>query len=87
MVVRPIFPYVQRFKDKRFLGNVELLAKLLDTNHLETWENVRAFEEKQTEVLENCRAELAELIKRCLYWKINCRCLNRMIENMQCLHV
>lgn len=26
-------------------------------------------------------------IKRCLYWKINCRCLNRMIENMQCLHV
>ena len=26
-------------------------------------------------------------IKRCLYWKINCRCLNQMIENMQCLHV
>ena len=23
----------------------------------------------------------------CLYWKINCRCLNQMIENMQCLHV
>ena len=26
-------------------------------------------------------------IKICLYWKINCRCLNQMIENMQCLHV
>lgn len=26
MVVRPIFTYVQRFKDKRLLGNVELLA-------------------------------------------------------------
>ena len=36
MVVRPIFPYVQRFKDKLLLGNVEQLAKLLDTNHLET---------------------------------------------------
>ena len=47
MVVRPIFPYVQRFKDKRLLGNVEQLAKLLDTNHLETWEDMRAFEEKQ----------------------------------------
>ena len=46
MVVRPIFPYVQRFKDKRLLGNVEQLAKLLDTNHLETWEDMRAFEEK-----------------------------------------
>ena len=61
MVVRPIFPYVQRFKDKRLLGNVEQLAKLLDTNHLETWEDMRAFEEKQTEMLENCRAELSEL--------------------------
>ena len=68
MVVRPIFPYVQRFKDKRLLGNVELLAKLLDTNHLETWEDVRAFEEKQTEVLENCRAELAELSVRYEKW-------------------
>ena len=29
MVVRPIFPYVQRFKDKRLLGNVEQLAKLI----------------------------------------------------------
>jgi len=28
MVVRPIFPYVQRFKDKRLLGNVEQIAKL-----------------------------------------------------------
>ena len=45
MVVRPIFPYVQRFKDKRLLGNMEQLAKLLDTNHLETWEDMRAFEE------------------------------------------
>ncbi|RHV00080.1 hypothetical protein DXC01_15990 [Blautia sp. OM07-19] len=68
MVVRPIFPYVQRFKDKRLLGNVELLAKLLDTNRLETWEDVRAFEEKQTEVLENCRAELAELSVRYEKW-------------------
>ncbi|MST58802.1 MobA/MobL family protein [Lachnospiraceae bacterium WCA3-601-WT-6H] len=68
MVVRPIFPYVQRFKDKRLLGNVELLAKLLDTNHLETWEDVRAFEEKQTEVLENCRAELSELSVRYEKW-------------------
>ena len=56
MVVRPIFLYVQRFKDKRLLGNVEQLAKLLDTNHLETWEDMRAFEEKQTEVLENWKA-------------------------------
>ena len=40
---------------------MEQLAKLLDTNHLETWEDVRVFEEKQTEVLENCRAELSEL--------------------------
>lgn len=47
MVVRPIFPYVQRFKDKRLLGNVEQLAKLIDTNHFETWEDVRAFEEKR----------------------------------------
>ena len=68
MVVRPIFPYVQRFKDKRFLGNVEQLAKLIDTNHLETWEDVRAFEEKQTEVLENCRAELSELSVRYEKW-------------------
>ena len=68
MVVRPIFTYVQRFKDKRLLGNVELLAKLLDTNHLETWEDVRAFEEKQTEVLENCRAELSELSVRYEKW-------------------
>ena len=68
MVVRPIFPYVQRFKDKRLLGNVELLANLLDTNHLETWEDVRAFEEKQTEVLENCRAELSELSVRYEKW-------------------
>ncbi len=68
MVVRPIFPYVQRFKDKRLLGNVEQLAKLLDTNHLETWEDVRAFEEKQTEVLENCRAELSELSVRYEKW-------------------
>ena len=68
MVVRPIFPYVQRFKDKRLLGNVEQLAKLLDTNHLETWENMRAFEEKQTEVLENCRAELSELSVRYEKW-------------------
>ena len=68
MVVRPIFPYVQRFKDKRFLGNVEQLAKLLDTNHLETWEDMRAFEEKQTEVLENCRAELSELSVRYEKW-------------------
>ena len=68
MVVRSIFPYVQRFKDKRLLGNVELLAKLLDTNHLETWEDVRAFEEKQTEVLENCRAELSELSVRYEKW-------------------
>ncbi|MSS64665.1 MobA/MobL family protein [Lachnospiraceae bacterium WCA-693-APC-MOT-I] len=68
MVVRPIFPYVQRFKDKRLLGNVELLAKLIDTNHLETWEDVRAFEEKQTEVLENCRAELSELSVRYEKW-------------------
>lgn len=68
MVVRPIFPYVQRFKDKRLLGNVEQLAKLLDTNHLETWEDMRAFEEKQTEVLENCRAELAELSVRYEKW-------------------
>ena len=30
---------------------MEQLAKLIDTNHLETWEDVRAFEEKQTEVL------------------------------------
>ena len=51
MVVRPIFPYVQRFKDKRLLGNVQQLAKLLDTNHLETWEDISAFEERQTEVL------------------------------------
>ena len=68
MVVRPIFPYVQRFKDKRLLGNVEQLAKLLDTNHLETWEDMRAFEEKQTEVLENCRAELSELSVRYEKW-------------------
>ena len=68
MVVRPIFPYVQRFKDKRLLGNVEQLAKLLDTNHLETWEDIRAFEEKQTEVLENCRAELSELSVRYEKW-------------------
>lgn len=68
MVVRPIFPYVQRFKDKRLLGNVEQLAKLIDTNHLETWEDVRAFEEKQTEVLENCRAELSELSVRYEKW-------------------
>ena len=68
MVVRPIFPYVQRFKDKRLLGNVEQLAKLIDTNHFETWEDVRAFEEKQTEVLENCRAELAELSVRYEKW-------------------
>ena len=68
MVVRPIFPYVQRFKDKRLLGNVEQLAKLIDTNHLETWEAVRAFEEKQTEVLENCRAELSELSVRYEKW-------------------
>ena len=68
MVVRPIFPYVQRFKDKRLLGNVEQLAKLLDTNHLETWEDVRVFEEKQTEVLENCRAELSELSVRYEKW-------------------
>lgn len=68
MVVRPIFPYVQRFKDKRLLGNVEQLAKLIDTNHFETWEDVRAFEEKQTEVLENCRAELSELSVRYEKW-------------------
>nr|WP_243874565.1 MobA/MobL family protein [Blautia massiliensis (ex Durand et al. 2017)] len=68
MVVRPIFPYVQRFKDKRLLGNVEQLAKLIDTNRFETWEDVRAFEEKQTEVLENCRAELAELSVRYEKW-------------------
>ena len=68
MVVRPIFPYVQRFKDKRLLGNVEQLAKLIDTNHLETWEDMRAFEEKQTEVLENCRAELSELSVRYEKW-------------------
>ena len=68
MVVRPIFPYVQRFKDKRLLGNVEQLAKLLDTNHLETWEDIRAFEEKQTEVLEKCRAELSELSVRYEKW-------------------
>ena len=30
---------------------MEQLAKLIDTNHFETWEDVRAFEEKQTEVL------------------------------------
>ena len=30
---------------------MEQRAKLIDTNHLETWEDVRAFEEKQTEVL------------------------------------
>ena len=30
---------------------MEQLSKLIDTNHLETWEDVRAFEEKQTEVL------------------------------------
>ena len=40
MVVGPIFPYVQRFEDKRLLGNVEQLAKLIDTNHLETWEDM-----------------------------------------------
>ena len=68
MVVRPIFPYVQRFKDKRLLGNVEQLAKLFDTNHLETWEDIRAFEEKQTEVLEKCRAELSELSVRYEKW-------------------
>ena len=68
MVVRPIFPYVQRFKDKRLLGNVEQLAKLIDTNHFETWEDVRPFEEKQTEVLENCRAELSELSVRYEKW-------------------
>lgn len=68
MVVRPIFPYVQRFEDKRLLGNVEQLAKLIDTNHLETWEDIRVFEEKQTEVLENCRAELSELSVRYEKW-------------------
>lgn len=68
MVVRPIFPYVQRFEDKRLLGNVEQLAKLIDTSHLETWEDMRAFEEKQTEVLENCRAELSELSVRYEKW-------------------
>lgn len=68
MVARPIFPYVQRFKDKRLLRNVEQLAKLLDTNHFETWEDVRAFEEKQTKMLENCRAELSELSVRYEKW-------------------
>lgn len=47
---------------------MEQLAKLIDTNHLETWEDVRAFEEKQTEVLENCRAELSELSVRYEKW-------------------
>ena len=32
-------------------------------------------------------SELLSEAKICLYWKINCRCLNQMIENMQCLHV
>lgn len=64
MVVRPIFPYVQRFKDKRLLGNVEQLAKLLDTNHLETWEDMRAFEEKQSRCgeLQGRTAELSVLL-------------------------
>ena len=41
MVVRPIFPYVQRFKDKRLLGNVSdissLFAKLVTFSEKKEW--------------------------------------------------
>lgn len=61
MEVRPIFPYVQRFKDKKNLGSMEQLSKLIAINHLETWEDVRVFEEKQTAVLERCKDSLSKL--------------------------
>jgi hypothetical protein len=61
MEVRAIFPYTRRFKDKRPLGNLDQLAKLMKENQLDTWEDVRAFEEKQTDVLEKCKADLSTL--------------------------
>lgn len=61
ITVRPIFPYVQQFKDSRSLSNLEKLAAFIEREKLDTWEDVRAFEERQTGILKQCRDKLAAL--------------------------
>lgn len=49
-------------------SNVAYIKDWKPNTNKYVWEDVRAFEEKQTEVLENCRAELSELSVRYEKW-------------------
>lgn len=68
MAVRAVFPYIQKFKDKRPLANIEQLSKLIEANKLETWGDVRAYEESQKAVLEKCSTDFAKLGKQYSKW-------------------
>jgi hypothetical protein len=68
MAVRAVFPYIQKFKDKRPLANIEQLSKLIEANKLETWGDVRAYEESQKSTLEKCSTDFAKLSKQYSKW-------------------
>ena len=61
MDVRPIFPYVQKFKDSTPLSNIADLEKLIEQEKLNTWEDVNAYEQRQEVILGQCRDKLAAL--------------------------
>lgn len=61
MAVRPIFPYVQKFKDSTPLSNIADLEKLIEQEKLNTWEDVNAYEQHQEVILGQCRDKLAAL--------------------------
>ena len=61
MAVRPIFPYVQKFKDSTPLSNIADLEKLIEQEKLNTWEDVNAYEQRQEVILGQCRDKLAAL--------------------------